>query len=109
MTHLTNETADQLALDPEADLSFSERVGMLYGDMDDARAELGQLQSQADENDVEIKHVRMLNPLGLVASDLMTQGWDTDDSGSSWIHSDHGACSFLEATKIEADGVGGQF
>ena len=49
-----------------------------------------------------------MNPIGLVASDLLAVGWDTDASGT-WQHERHGAgLSFLQATKAEANTISPQ-
>ena len=72
-------------------------------DMEDARREAGRLEAQAEANDTDTQHVAMMNPLGLVASDLMAVGWDSDATGQTWFRKDHGACTFLEATHKEAN------
>jgi len=81
-------------------------------DMEDAARELAEMQREHEERDggrpsenlVGLRSSH-LNPLGLVAGDLTAVGWDSDNTGTSWMHADHGAHSFLGACRIEANKV----
>jgi len=54
---------------------------------------------------IEDVEYAMRNPLGLVASDLVAVGWESD--GVTWSHDEHGCGhSFYTATSVEASKVG---
>lgn len=58
---------------------------------------------------VESQYAAHMNPLALVASDLVSVGWESDPLGENWTHEDHGQVSFMDATRIEANKLGSTF
>lgn len=71
-------------------------------EIDEAQYNFGHFPEEQYEAQIEEQWSGHMNPLGLVASDLLAAGWDTDNQGA-WQHERHGAgLSFLQATKAEA-------
>lgn len=66
-------------------------------------AELAERDWGAALDSIDEMYAAHMNPLGLTAADLVAAGWDADVAGESWYHVAHGACSFLGATRKEAD------
>ena len=95
MSRYSNEALD-LDLIREDDMEDARR---LQADMERER----DVDAQAEA--MEAQYVSHMNPLGLIAGDLVAVGWDSDPFGGTWFHCDHGSQSFLGACRIEADRV----